>query len=243
MISKLRGLYNGKSIAILGSAPTIQLYDESEDLTIAVNGALQLNKRIDYFVTSHPVAFRKSWFNLKPDVSRIINSVSAIFYEPMYPDTEVRDRLTQKYIESMKDTFQFDDETGEKFNVLFRELPEPASPHRFFYFGDLNIEPMKRVSKLQKDIFAGGTSACAALQLANIMGASEIHLYGCSFSNTTRKSFNGNNYFYKAKVGEMGQTNDKQRIFMDETIKSIANGGTKVYAHGFTNLKEPVIIP
>ncbi|MFH1275784.1 MAG: hypothetical protein ABIH82_01605, partial [Candidatus Woesearchaeota archaeon] len=97
----------------------------------------------------------------------------------------------------------------------------------------------KLIKKEQDELYAGGTSAGLAVQIAHIMGAKEIHLYGCSFDNDARVPYGGERYFYHPKEGEKGHTDKGQRIFLDAIIEVIKSQGTEVFAHGQTRLQSP----
>jgi len=62
MINKLRDMYLGKSIAVLGSAPSIKLFQRLEDIIIGVNGAGKLLQKSDYFLSADQAAHKRSWF-------------------------------------------------------------------------------------------------------------------------------------------------------------------------------------
>ena len=134
---------------------------------------------------------------------------------------------------------------AKEIDELFEEgsLPGPISPHLvmrsvFQYLPDTEI------SRNQKHLYYMGTSSSAAIQLAYIMGASEIHLYGVEFSNKTEDGrATGTNYFYKAKKGEAGITTDSQRKVMDEVVRKIIDGGIRILSHGPTNLENTIRLP
>ena len=48
-IEDIRGIYKGKSIAVVASGPTARLFSNREDISIAVNGASRIFET-DYFV-------------------------------------------------------------------------------------------------------------------------------------------------------------------------------------------------
>lgn len=225
-----------QTVAIVGSGPTAELFDKEEDIAIAINGAIALDKTFDYFLSSHPTAYRKSWFLMQPCVPRILNSVSAIYSKQMYPDEKIRKTLLNKYNSSIKETSQRDVLTGEVYNVLFNDLPIPAPPHLFFYFDDIIDDPYDRINRLQTKIFSGGTGACAALQVALIMGSPIINIYGCSFDNGTMHNNEGRNYACPPASGEFGQTTLSQRYFMERSVEKVRELGTEVNIIGKSTL-------
>ncbi|MCB9362572.1 hypothetical protein H6504_03985 [Candidatus Woesearchaeota archaeon] len=234
MIQRLRDVARGKSVAILGSAPSVELYRSLEDLTIAVNGASQLDAKIDYFLSGHQSAHTRTWF--PHDMTLILNSMSAVYSKHLYDDA-VRETLVDAYEASLQ-TSGLEDAAGFVYNHLFRGLPPPREPHTFFYFEEPTTSLEDAVHPAQQDLFGGGTSACLSLQTAQIMGAREIHLYGCSFDNHDGDQYLGGNYFYEAKPGERGITNADQRHFMDRVIDIIQMRGLPVYIHGPSKLSK-----
>ena len=134
---------------------------------------------------------------------------------------------------------------GRSIAVL-GSLPDVVKPHfviRRAVQGEL-------LSRNQKVLNWGGTSTCMATQLAYIMGASEVHLYGVEFSNDVTNShladvknsdYSGSKYFYEPKLNETGRILPSQRLFFDRIIHFLKNkGGMPIYSHGFTNLQETI---
>jgi len=235
MIHEFFARHSGSRIAVLGSAPTLELYHEREDLAIAVNGASQIDRGYDYFLTGHQTSHLKSWFRTREGISRIINSMSAVYDPQLYPDEEARERLIKEYEESMP---SLPSKPDLRFNRYFRELPQPAKPHGFFYYGDAPWRELPGlISREQTQLYAGGTSACLAVQVAHIMGAGEIHVYGCAFDNDSPVPFKGERYFYAPKEGERGHTDENQRKFMDSVIAVVEQQGTPVFVHGPSRLE------
>ena len=79
----------------------------------------------------------------------------------------------------------------------------------------------------------GGTISCCAVQLAYIMGAKEIELYGCNFHHSRRS-----HYFYSAGQGQIGRVRSSQRETMDKLLKEVRAKGVKVSIFGPTRLTE-----
>jgi len=110
-------------------------------------------------------------------------------------------------------------------------IPVPSKPHLILR----HVSKTEPIMRNQKTLNSGGTSVGVAMQLAYVMGASEIHLYGVEFSNVK-----GNNYFYNVQTGETGATPEDKMRRMDEMIVEIISQGTQVFSHGFTNLKNSI---
>ena len=71
MISQLYNKYVGKTIAIVGSGITSEAYNGNEDVSIALNGAIQLDKPIDYAMGFDRRLPTREWFSIKPEITRI----------------------------------------------------------------------------------------------------------------------------------------------------------------------------
>jgi hypothetical protein len=91
----------------------------------------------------------------------------------------------------------------------------------------------EELSREQIRLNVEGTSSHMALQVAYIMGAREIHLYGVEFSNTPEngKLHGSGNYFYTPELNEYGMTLDAQLQTMDNTIRIINERDVAVYSH------------
>ncbi|MFH1376333.1 MAG: hypothetical protein ABIH25_01730 [Candidatus Woesearchaeota archaeon] len=250
MLDKVRNIYYGTEIAVLGSAPSVMIFNRGEDIVIGVNGAGYLLHGRDIFLSGDQAAHTRSWFlDLDEDVQCIIKPHSAIYSPKFYPDEKIRNKFINEYEKYMdeKPSLVKTTELGlrwvssrdEHINNLFLQLPSPSEPHLLMHYiaGSKNPVPVSR--RHQKAINVGGTSACMALQVAHVMGASSIHLYGVEFSNevSSDSSYYGGNYFYKPKLGETGRTLPSQREFMDRIILETMAEGTRVFSHGPTALE------
>ncbi len=231
MIDELYNKHARSAIAVIGSSRSASLYKSREDIAIAVNGASLLEAKIDYSLSGHPSAHLKSWFKQMKG-AKILNSTSAAYSKDLYPEEKQRSEIQKTYESSLKTRSLVLWEEYFVYNPHFEGLPKPSHPHMFFSYYGLNESA--RISREQKKLHLEGTSSCQALQAAFIMGASEIHLYGCAFEN------NGKDYFYNTSNGEKGHINEKQMRFMDFAIEEIMKQGTNVFVHGNTNLKNAV---
>ena len=91
-------MYEGKSIAILGSAPSLLDYFKREqEVVIGVNGASQVLRGGDIFLSADEIAFFRSWFRVLDGVMCIVRPHSAIYSSKFYPDEEVRSKLVEKW--------------------------------------------------------------------------------------------------------------------------------------------------
>ncbi len=248
MIDRLKNKHFGASIAVLGSAPSVKLFKVLEDVVIGVNGAGTMLKVGDYFLSSDQCAHSKSWFlDLDKKMTCILRAVSAIYSDRFYSDQTVRGNLIGVYEQYMRKHPECVSYLGNHpylavgktpWLVDFgKSLPEPKEPNLILRYLSKN----EKISREQKVLNSGATSAGLALQLANVMGASEIHLYGVEFSNFS-EDLNGNNYFYTSKQGETGKTTKEQRIRMDEIIENLIQSGVPVYSHGYTLLQNSIKI-
>lgn len=239
MIEKIKNIHKGKSIAVLGSSPSVELYNQKEDFAIGVNGAGELLSINDYFLSGDEQAHQRLWFKeLSNDITCILRAHSAIYVDRFYPNQESSQSIKEyethmdnfpnevitrsdgfRFLPSWQNTFMFD---------FLKEVPDPVSSHLIIR----NISREEIIGRNQKYLNTGGTSAAMAMQTAYLMGAKEIHLYGVEFSNPS-----GNNYFNNKSLG---LTTDSQRKNMDEMIFQTKNAGVKVYSHGPTNLENSI---
>lgn len=248
MIQKLIDAYIGKSFAVLGSAPSVSRFKRLEDIVIGVNGAGKLLQPGDFFLSGDERSYARSWFlDLSPHIHCVIRTPAAVFSDRFYPVSSVSSSLMKSYQKIMEDhPEEFREVQGFKLpadihstllNNYFLSMPEPSP-------GDYLIRTVgnsEEVSKGQK-LNVGGTSSCMALQLAYIMGAREIHLYGIEFSNEVGPSapYSGDKYFYQPAPGECGMTMVSQRLFMDNVISSIMAKDIPVFSHGPTKLHNTI---
>ncbi len=73
-----------------------------------------------------------------------------------------------------------------------------------------------------------------AAQLALVMGAAEIHLYGCSFGTLP-----GDSHYAYDNRQEPGGIDANQVRRMDYVLSEIGSWGVRIYSHGWTTLKYP----
>jgi hypothetical protein len=263
----IRGKYRGASIAVLGSGPSLpHLFGRKEDVVIGVNGAGALLRLQDYFLSDDSAAPSKSWFQaLDKRITMILTSGAAIRVPEFFPDQRMRDRLWHDYEGKVQAWLNFAgvlrdslDDYGRTDNLQHprkssdgryyllpthpfleefeKNLPSPELPHIILKYRSVN-EPLSRE---QIRLNMEGTSSHMALQIAYIMGAREIHLYGVEFSNTPEngKTHGSGNYYYKPELNELGMTLDAQLQTMDSTLKRINERGVVVYSHILSRTSE-----
>jgi len=231
MIKNLRGRFNGLDIAILGSGTTMDLYEEREDIAIAVNGASLTEKTYHIFLAGDRTSPDMDWWMASEDEekevipARIISSDLSPYDPILYPNKEERQRLQEehkKFIEGNK---------GKEYPyVHYAPNIPPEKPHLFFRFGGFgNIE---KISPKQEVMYWGGTISAIALQLSLIVGAKRVNIYGCGFDNVT-----GTNYCYTCPKDQKGATTEEQRKIMQKTIYKAREKGIKVNIIGESKLR------
>lgn len=261
VLSKIRCLYPLSQIAIVASAPSALRYeDKGYQATIAVNGGGQLLTRTKgkrYFFSADLLAPFQAWYSKIPeDAIQILRTLSAVFSPVIYSEESQR-ILAVRYVEEyiylrgLDNLFHHPDklETGSKLlSEWFRNLPSAHPLHRevskHFPIANEHIvfatDPNAEINPSMLELRSGATSSGGALQIAFLMGASEIHLYGVEFTNEG-KPYQADNYFYSDGSGWGGHTDDGQRLAMEILIESVQAHGVRVFHHGPTKLKNLTI--
>ena len=237
-INKFREIHLDKTIAVLGSSPTINLYQGNEDVSIAVNGSVMcdsvrnIGRKIDYFMCGDRYSPDRQWFRESMEIcdTRIIPTFIAPFDPIVLPDKSERSFL-KRILE--KDA-GYERNGNISFSPEFNNIQEP---HGIFEYADLWEQ---EIGPNQRKLCRGGTISGVAAQMAMIMGAKEIHLYGCSFG---KPGSNLNHYGYDNK-GEPGGITNFHPVRMDYILSMIVSPQTslreiKVISHGFTTLRIP----
>lgn len=217
MISLLEDAHKGKSVSVIGSGPSATLYDESTDISIGVNGAALLGKHLDYFLCGDHNAYKHEWFIKKCATTRIIARLVASLDYQLYPE-EFDGVITRQSVKM-----------GEGKGKGLQELPCPIYPHLIYNY---RYYAPGRLKKNNNMLLAGGTISCCAVQLAYIMGCSELHLYGCNF-----KHKRNSHYFYESNQ-QPGRVYKSMIETMELCLKEIRGFGVKVYIHGESSLTE-----
>jgi hypothetical protein len=150
-------------------------------------------------------------------------------YDPSVLPNELERNGLQKILE--KDEHHQNAGGG---NIEFSpEYMQAAEPHGIFDYADIWEEEIKPE---QKKLCRGGTITGVAAQMAMIMGAKELHLYGCSFGDT------GNGHYGYDHKGEPGGILNTHPVVMDYILSKIRDYGVDIYAHGPTNLRVPRVL-
>ncbi|MCR4284741.1 MAG: hypothetical protein NUV97_01695 [archaeon] len=232
-IQDFRGIHDGATIAILGSSPTIQLYNGREDVAIAVNGASICDTikeyGADYFVCGDKMSPWRAWFGGSRETcrSRLLAPFVAPYDSQVIPDESERTVLASQLEENV---FHQEEKGGDiGFSPDFTRI---AVPHGVFVYSELWDQ---KIHKGQEKFCRGGTISGVAAQIALVMGAKEVHLYGCSFG---KPDPSGRHYGYD-NGNEPGGIDSFHPIKMDYILSRLVEEGVDVFSHGFTNLRVP----
>ena len=252
MLNEVRGTYEGKKVAILGSGPSLtDFFERNEDLVIGVNGAGQLLECGDYFFSADQAAHLRSWFlDLSPGVISTLRCISAIYSDSFFSDKQRIQPFIDEYENYMREHPEFVKPTAHPevsyigagtggawwLDAFGKRVPEPRYPNLMLR----TITKNEPVGLNQRTINSGGTSSAGAMQMAAVLGAKEIHLYGVEFSNDTSEKTHGKNYFYEPASGELGKTTDKQLANMDGMVDELMNQNILVFSHGPTRLENTI---
>lgn len=245
---------------MIGSAPSaIQYKDLGYGATIAINGASRLLERVKhgrYFLSGDAGASRKSYYARIPERTTHILRPMAAVYSPIFiPDRWLRVRLAtawEKYLDEHPDEVRIipnrtvrrgaqsvplrDLEYDNPFyDELLRRLP-PCGPHVAF-----NVTlPQPLATDMQK-LRRGPTSSGCALQLAYLMGASSIDMYGVEMTNQG-VSYAAGNYFYEPLQDERGVTSASQLESIELVVRDLQVLGVEVRHSGPTRIRDVRII-
>lgn len=226
-INKYRRIHEGSSIAVLGSSPTLQLYKGNEDIAIAVNGALmglRADLHVEYFMAGDKESHLRQWFLSSEEyaATRIVSSFVLPHDPVIIPDETERARLQRLLQEHIETNMHHIDFTLDDYVLNSR--------HGFFRY---NRPWEQKISPNQEWFTKSSTISGVAAQMALVMGAKEIHLYGCSFGDVE-----GKHYSYDSR-GEPGMIKPWQPINMDFLLMQIIRQDIQVYSHGPTHLRIP----
>ncbi len=249
-LERMRGLHQGKSFAVIGSGPSALMYAGHEDVGIGVNAAAQLLKGGGYFVSMYKAIQFRSFFEQIPlDLNWVLRPHSAIYSKAFYSD-DVRNQLIQvncDYMEKHPEQTQ----VVNGFRYVSKEyeyMPEfvDSMPGHEKHLLVRHVQDDIEISRFQPVLTQQGTSSSTAIQLAFILGAAEIHLYGVEFSHDA--SFlhkeNKNQYFYRPAPGEAGRpVLEKHKRDIERVISAITGQGCPVYSHGPTRISNTIRLP
>jgi len=252
MLDEVRGTYEGGKIAVLGSGPSLtDFFERKEDLIIGVNGAGKLLESGDYFFSADQAAHLRSWFlDLSTGVISTLRCISAIYSDSFFSDKQRIQPFIDEYETYMKEHPEFVKPTAHPdvsyigagtggagwLGEFGKRIPEPKYPNLMLR----TITKHESIGPEQRTINSGGTSSAGAMQLAVVLGAKEIHLYGVEFSNDASEKTVGKNYFYEASSGEFGRTTDKQLKNMERMVEELMNQNILVFSYGPTRLENTI---
>lgn len=196
LISSLAGKHCESKTAVIGSGPTASLYRGDCDISIAVNGAALLPYRFNYFMCGDVTSPERNWFYVDCADIRVIADLVATCDKKLYP--------VSKYPKIKRIT------THQHLRCNLGTVPNPEPPHIVFSYCPFKAEKLSRQNDF---LMYGGTVSCCALQLAWIMGAKKIDIYGCPFSHSA------GSYFYHC--GDPGAVTKSQKDVMQSVIDII----------------------
>jgi len=223
-IGGLRNKYKGAHIAVVGASPTAVLYvPHSTDVSIAVNGAALLSEEFDYFVCSDPDAPARPWFGRKCAKIRVIAMSIATMDRQLYP-SEFDGHIDRRAVP-----------WGSQHRIT---APPPVQPHYVFHCSFPSKGELEAFSGgWSTNLMVRGTVAGQAIQLAFIMGAAEISLFGCSYSRDTSRS--ENHYSYQCQQHQIGCIQTYHIEAMNTYISIIRQHGVPVNVIGPSALTCP----
>jgi hypothetical protein len=216
MIELLKNKHEGKSASIIASGPSAGLYDGTTDISIGVNGAAYLGKHFDYFLCGDKNSHKFDWFKINCSDHRVVAKLCASNDYQLYPK-EFNSIIERKSVASHQ-------------QKKLASLICPVYPHYIFTYRWFK---RNHLHKNNNYLMFRGTISCCAVQLAYIMGCTEIHLYGCTFKGSRKVS---DHYFYDNKQ-KKGIVSKSQREVMEICLSEVIALGVKVYIHGNSTLK------
>jgi len=215
MLDRLRKRHRGDTISIVASGPSANLF-KGAAVTIGVNGAALMGHEFDYFLCGDKNAYIKDWFTVECARVRVIAKLVASMDEVLYP----RDKFPGLRRLAVPQHEQY----------KLGHIPAPISPHLTFLY---KWYSEGRLDENMMYLMFSGTISCCAVQLAYIMGAKEIELYGCNFHHARRS-----HYFYKTDQKQTGRVRPSQRVIMDKLLREVRGMGVKVSIFGPTRLTQ-----
>lgn len=191
MVSKLKNSFPRSKLAILGSGPSLSLFQDGYDCTIAVNGAALADFKYDYFMCGDHLSPKRDWFlaSQRVNATRIIANFLAPFDPIVVPEKNDRDIMRNMPLFKKKFSFM------NRFSYFrFRPIRGACPPHHYFFYNPLSDTFLVRpvTSKFEGEtprFYCGATIAGVALQLASYMGAAEVHMYGVDMNNFDGKTY------------------------------------------------------
>jgi hypothetical protein len=222
MLATYRGTHAGVPIAVLGSGPSLRRFDGQQPIAIAVNGAASSDVPYQYFVCGDDASPWRDWFyaSRRHRARRLIASFLTPYDTVLYPRIHTRYRLRLGRLpHSLAARRQ------GSMRPLYDYVPRiaPATGHGWFQYAHSAFpesESAFRRMGRQDRLLHGASIGGVAVQIALAMGATAIHVYGCSMDNDA-----GNNYY---RPGSQGRTTPLQRRHFDNLLGWIERAGVEV---------------
>jgi len=215
VLEQLRDRHTGATFAIIGSGPSGRAYAGREDVAIAVNGGALVDVPFHYFACGDISSPDTQWFHAASayQVRRLIASFVAPFDAAMYPEPDLRARL-QADLRATRGTPPYD----------YVPLARPVGRHAWFRYAVPHFPHAHATLDrfcAQARVAHGATIAGVALQIAHLMGAASLVLYGCNLDND-----DGRNYLHPR--ASVGRTLPVQRTNMATLVGWLAGHGKPV---------------
>jgi hypothetical protein len=236
MIADLKDGFRRSKIVVLGSGPSLALFQGGYDCAIAVNGASFVDHKYDIFLCGDFQSPKREWFlsSERMNSARIIANFLAPFDPIVVPEIKHRKAMQNlpifKRRLSLRSRFSSHRFRRYRFEYYrFQPVTDPCPPHHYFYYDPFSetSDAQPVTSEFQGEtprFYFGATIAGVALQLASYMGAAEIHLYGVDMNN-----FDGKTYSQPQK--NSGRIKEIQVRKMAWLTNEIQKTGTKVIFH------------
>lgn len=225
MLATYRDAHAGCAVAVLGSGPTLARFTGQQPVAIAVNGAATHGVPYQYFVCGDPASPWREWFygSRRHQARRLVASFVAPRDALLYPRRQTRARLRlQRLPRSLAARLQ------GSMAPLYDYAPgaRPVPGHGWFQYvaHEFPAHPDALRDGLQQGrVLHGATIAGVAVQIAVVMGAAAIHLYGCAMDNDA-----GGHYH---RPGSVGRTTPRQRANFAALLGWVAQAGVAVVNH------------
>lgn len=222
MLAAYLGAHRGETIAVLGSGPSLASFAGREPIAIAVNGAAACDVPYRYFTCGDIEAPQREWFygSRRHRARRIVASFLAPSDEVLFPSALTRARLRLARLPRMVQA-----RLQSSLDPLYDYRPSvsPASGHGWFRYYEREFptsEEELRACLGAERLAHGASIAGVAVQLALLMGAGAIQLYGCSMDNDA-----GDNYHLP---GSSGRTTPLQRENFQRLLSWVRGAGVSV---------------
>lgn len=242
ILKDMQGIYDRKSIAILGPGPSAALYKGKEDVTIAVNGGVQLLGDEGYFLSMYKaIQFRSFFRKVSSKIIHILRPHSAIYSKVFYNKSDRQHfiQINNEYMEQHPEQTQLFN--GNRFvSKEYEFMPHflDELPGHHLHLLVRRVQDNIKISRDQSMLTQQGSSSSTAIQLAFIMGAEQIHLYGVGFTyNEASSDKEKSQYFYTPPASESGGPSlIKYKKDIDKIILAIMSENCMVFSHGYSTL-------